>query len=207
MTNSFTFKNPKAVSCFHDERRGGTAITVSYIGWFWMYEPENKELGIYFNIGPNNWLNTLPEKHFVINVQSPTYWYDHRRSFKRKPAYEKAIVNWNENNMLNIIDIKFSKENHYGYLSFKQKVSNLHGDSIMGIYQSMKGFWQEFRELLKKSKTCDSAELNQLLTSMNSRLITYNTNSMTHQQINSYKKSFKYDQTIEVVDAPIDLPW
>jgi hypothetical protein len=30
---------------------------------------------------------------------------------------------------------------------------------------------------------------------------------MTHQTINSSKKSFKYDQTIEVIDAPIDLPW
>jgi len=176
MTNSFTFKKPKAVSCFHDEKHGGTAITVSYIGWHWMYEPE-------------------------------TYWHDHRRSVKGKPAYEKAMVDWNKDLDLNIIDIRFSKDNYYGYLAFKQKVSNLHGDSIMGLYQSMRGFWQEFRTVLKQSKTCDPVELNSLLTSMNCRLITYNTNSMTHQTINSSKKSFKYDQTVEVIDAPIDLPW
>jgi hypothetical protein len=207
MTNSFTFKKPKAVSCFHDERNGGTAITVSYIGWHWMYEPENKQLGIYFNVGPTKWLEALAEKHFVINVQSPTYWNDHKRTVKGKPAYEKAMVDWNKDLDLNIIDIKFSKDNYYGYLAFKQKVSNLHGDSIMGLYQSMRGFWQEFRTVLKQSKTCDPVELNTLLTSMNCRLITYNTNSMTHQTINSSKKSFKYDQTVEVIDAPIDLPW
>lgn len=207
MPNSFTFKNPKSASFFHDAKNASTIISMSYIGWHWTYQAETKKLVVHFDIQPTKWLDKLPEKHFSINVQTPTYWYDPRRSVKRKPQYEKADVDWDKNNSLNIVDVKFVKEGYSGYLTFNQTVSNFHGDSIMGLHQSMQGFWKEFRALLKESKTCDADELNQLLTLMNCRLITYNTNSMTPQQINTPLISFKYDQSIQTIDTPIDLPW
>ena len=103
------------------------------------------------------------------------------------------------------MDVNIYKDNFNVYLSFKQKVDNFYGDGIMTVYQSMRGFWQEFKELLKQSKTCDPNELNNMLDSINCRLITYNQNSLTPTNINPAKISARYPKLQDNENVAIDI--
>ena len=83
MQNSFTFKNPQRVGCYHSYKHGGDiSFVVEYKHWHWMYDPMIRELKIQVPIGATKWLEALPEKHFSLQIQTPLYWYDHRKSFK-----------------------------------------------------------------------------------------------------------------------------
>jgi hypothetical protein len=213
MENSFTFKNPQRVGCYHSYKHGGDiSFVVEYKHWHWMYDPMIRELKIQIPVGTTKWLEALPEKHFSLQIQTPVYWYDHRKSFKRKPVYEKQNIHW-DSLTPDLVDVYFYKDGFNGYLTFKQQVSEFHGDQIMSIYQSIKGFWQEFRALLKESKTCDPVELTNMLDSINCRLITYNANTLSPTHINPAKISarypklqLQYENQPTVID-PADLPF
>jgi hypothetical protein len=77
----------------------------------------------------------------------------------------------------------------------------------------MKGFWQEFRAVLKESKTCDPVELTNMLDSINCRLITYNANTLSPTHINPAKISARYPklqlqyENQETIIDPADLPF
>lgn len=191
MHNSFTFKNPQRIGCYHSSHTDDISIVVQYRHWHWRYEAKESELVISIPLSATKWLAALPEKYFTLQIQTPIYWFDNRKSFKRKPVYEKLNTNWDAL-IPDIIDISFTKNDFDGYLNFKQTVNNFHGDRIVSIYQSMQGFWQEFRTLLKQSKTCDSMELNNMLDSMNCKLISYNIDSLTPTYINNRKLSSMY---------------
>jgi hypothetical protein len=127
-------------------------------------------------------------------------------------VYEKQNINWDAITP-DLIDVYFYKDGFNGYLTFKQQVSEFHGDQIMSIYQSMKGFWQEFRAVLKESKTCDPVELTNMLDSINCRLITYNANTLNPTYINPTKISARYpklqleNENRETIIDPADLPF
>ena len=139
MSNSFTFKNPKRVGCYHSIKADNMSFVVEYKNWHWRYEATTTELVVHLPLNP-------------------------RKSYKRKPVYEKGNINW-EATKPDLMDINIYKDSFNIYLCFKQKVDNFYGDGIMTICQSMQGFWQEFRELLKQCKTCDPIELNDMLNS------------------------------------------
>lgn len=205
MSNSFTFKNPKKIGCYHSTKFNDISFVVEYNNWHWRYEPVNNELIVHLPINPTKWLEALPEKHFSLQVQTPIYFFDPRKSYKRKPMYERAEINW-ESIKPDLMDIHIYKDNFNIYLRFKQKVDNFYGDSIMTIYQSIKGFWQEFRPLLKQCKTCDPIELNNILNSIDCRLITYNQNTLTSTYINPAKISARYGNLQNDEKVIIDIP-
>lgn len=204
MSNSFTFKNPKRVGCYHSSKHNNMSFVVEYNNWHWRYEPLINELIVHIPLSPTKWLEALPEKHFTLQVQTPVYFFDFRKSYKRRPVYEKGNIDW-EATKPDLMDVNIYKDNFNVYLSFKQKVDNFYGDGIMNIYQSMRGFWQEFKELLKQSKTCDPNELNNMLDSINCRLITYNQNSLTPTYINPAKISARYPKLQEDENLAIGI--
>ena len=210
MKNSFTFKNPNRVQCYHGDKYGNDiSFIVEYKHWTWVYEPLTYQLDIFVPLGATKWLGALPEKNFTLEIQTPMYWYDHRKSFKRKPVYEKSNISW-DSLTIDLIDVKFSKTEFNAYLNFKQPVKDFYGDQIMSIYQSMKGFWQEFRDLLKQAKNCDISELTNMLDSMNCRLISYNKDGLKAIPVNDAKISVRYPKLqhenektdINIIDLP-----
>lgn len=208
MSNSFTFKNPKRVGCYHSIKHNDMSFVVEYKNWHWRYEATTSELLVHLPLTPTKWLEALPEKHFSLQVQTPLYFFDARKSYKRKPVYEKGNIDW-EATKPDLMDVNIYKDSFNIYLCFKQKVDNFYGDSIMTVCQSMQGFWQEFRELLKQCKTCDPIELNEMLNSIDCRLITYNQNTLTPSYINPAKISARYGKlqdnekpTIDITDLP-----
>ena len=184
MQNSFTFKNPKQIQCFHsiiteeeklkDPNSKETSVVIlHYKHWHWAYEFERKRLEVNFHTNSTKWLNNLQPDDFTLVVQSSIYHYNPQRSVKRKPVFDRIYVDWNSNSP-NCLTFKITKRATYTLFEFDEPVQGLRGDNVMLIYQTMQGFWKDFRTNLKTLKSFDIVEVNKIIKSMSGRLISVN---------------------------------
>ena len=187
--NSFTFKKAKKVQCFHDDNT--QLMLVIYDSWHWSYDYSKKKLSVWFATTPTKWTKNIPVQDFSIKIQTPIYFKDSRLSVKRKPVYEKQSVDWDQDSA-HCVSFKISFFSNYFNLSFDESVDALYGDDIIVILESMRGFFTEFREELKRIKSFDLDTLDAILTSLNCRLCKFGINNSTPEKVRDERIPKRY---------------
>jgi hypothetical protein len=195
--NSFTFKKAKKVQCYHDDKTHIMLAIFDY--WHWSYEYNQKQLDIWFATTPTKWATSIPVQDFSIKVQTSIYYRDARLSAKRRPVYSKENVDWNKDSAHCVsFSVKFFG-NHFN-LSFSEKVYALYGDDIITIVETMRGFFAEFKEELKKIKSFDLKTVDDVLCNMSCRLCKFGINNSIPQIVRDEKMPKRY--TILPVTKP-----
>lgn len=200
--NSFTFKNPQKINCYHDTAKNEAHFTVNYKFWSWTYSSESKMLLVRVVVNPTIWSSKIP--NFCINVQSPAYSFDHMQSVKRKPVYKK-YTNQDFEKSSNIIDLTVIKSDWSIEIFFKQEVNHCYGSEIMNIYHTIKGFWNEFKGELKHCKNFDVDNIQLMCNKINSKLITHTNDHIVITEVEEKEKCTRYK--VPFYEESSDIPF
>lgn len=204
MNNSFTFKNPMKVQCYAD---GDLHIMlVMYKHWHWAYEYTNKKLDVYFPVPETKWSKNIAVTDFKVEVQTPIYFKDHRTSVRYKPVYEKSQINWDDV-AVHALPVTVRFNNGHFNIEYKQSVDQLYGDDILTIVESMRGFFTEFREYLKKRTVQTIDDFDAILSEMNCRLCNIYVSNSNLQKVRDEKVTKRYgklQETNEIKNEEVD---